>query len=104
YLDAGINIGIGADVMPQNLMAEMRTAALMAKVGDESFLSGDAHDVFDAATLGGAKALRDDSIGRLVEGAAADVTVFSLSGLHNTPVLDPIRSLIHTAEASDVTY
>src|SRR5437899_12666473 len=59
-------------------------------------------DVFDAATLGGAKMLGRDDLGRLQKGAKADITIVNLSDIAFGAVRDPIRSLMETAVSRDV--
>ena len=57
YLDHGINLGIGTDTYPLDILEEMRIAAIAGKLADSNFESARAADVFNAATLGGARAL-----------------------------------------------
>ena len=54
-------------------------------------------DIFNAATVGGAKALMRNDIGRLAPGAKADLVTIALDEASMMPVYDPIRSLIYTA-------
>jgi cytosine/adenosine deaminase-related metal-dependent hydrolase len=51
-------------------------------------------NLFDAATLGGARALGRTDIGLLAPGAKADVAVFRLDDPHMTPTVDPITTLL----------
>ena len=98
YLDAGINIGIGTDCSPHNMIEEMRTAAIMARVTDENMFALTTTQVFEAATVGGARALGRDDIGRLAPGAnTADIVLIDLTEPSMQPVYDPIRCLIYTA-------
>jgi cytosine/adenosine deaminase-related metal-dependent hydrolase len=102
YRKKGINVALGTDTFPQDLINEMRLAALMCRVMDGSFLVGKPHDVFDAATLGGAKALGRDDLGRLAPGAKADLIVVNLHQMHFGGVRDPIKSLVEAGSGSDV--
>ena len=63
YVRSGIPVSLGTDTSPHDMIMEMRTAALMSKMTDEDPLSGLAREVFDAATLGGARALMRDDLG-----------------------------------------
>jgi cytosine/adenosine deaminase-related metal-dependent hydrolase len=54
-------------------------------------------DVFEAATTGGAKALRRDDIGRLSVGAKADLVLVDLKHPAMRPLREPLRSLIYVA-------
>ncbi len=51
-----------------------------------------------AATLGGAKALGREDLGRLSPGAKADIIIIDLNSLRTGAVEDPIRTLVlHTS-------
>ena len=52
---------------------------------------------FHAATLGGAKALGRDDIGRLAVGCKADFSLVDITHPMIRPAYDPIRSLIYSA-------
>jgi cytosine/adenosine deaminase-related metal-dependent hydrolase len=102
YRKRGINIALGTDTFPQDLVSEMRLAALVCRVVEQNYLVGKPHDVFDAATLGGARALGRDDLGRLVPGAKADLIVVDLRAMHFGAVRDPIKSLVECASGTDV--
>jgi len=102
YRDAGINISIGTDTYPQDIIHEMRWAAMMGRMADESFTVGKPRDVFDAATLGGANHLGRDDIGKLAVGAKADIIVIDLLQVHYGAVRDPIASLVECGSGNDV--
>jgi cytosine/adenosine deaminase-related metal-dependent hydrolase len=102
YRKAGINMGIGTDTFPKDILSDMRYAALASRVADKSFMAGHPRDVFNAATLGGAKMLGRDDLGRLQKGAKADVTIINLKDIAFGAVRDPIRSLVETAVSRDV--
>jgi cytosine/adenosine deaminase-related metal-dependent hydrolase len=97
YFDAGINMGIGTDCSPHNMIEEMRTAAIMARVAAENMFALTTTQVFEAATVGGARALGRDDIGRLGVGAKADIVLIDLTVPSMQPMYDPIRCLIYTA-------
>ncbi|MDP2602798.1 MAG: chlorohydrolase family protein [Deltaproteobacteria bacterium] len=102
YRQAGINMGIGTDTFPKDILSDMRYAALTSRVADKSFLAGHPRDVFNAVTLGGAKMLGRDDLGRLQKGAKADITIVNLRDIAFGAVRDPIRSLMETAVSRDV--
>jgi len=104
YRRAGINLGLGTDTMPADMIGEMRSAALMAKVADEDATAGSAADVFYAATVGGADALGRPDLGRLQAGASADVAVFDLRALHVGALDCPIKTLVHAASSADAEH
>lgn len=97
YRRAGINIGIGTDCHPHNMLEEMREAAILSRVTDQHMFSALTSDIFDAATVGGAKALMRDDIGRLVPGAKADMVVIDVTHPMMLPLYDPLRSLVFSA-------
>lgn len=97
YLEAGINMGIGTDTHPHNMLEEMRTAAIMCRVAAEDMHAVTTANIFNAATVGGARALMREDIGRLQPGCRADVVTVALDDIAMMPVYDPLRSLIYTA-------
>jgi cytosine/adenosine deaminase-related metal-dependent hydrolase len=102
YRAAGVNIALGTDTYPQDLVHEMRWAALMCRLAEQSFRVGRPRDVFDAATLGGARHLGRDDLGRLAPGAKADVIVVNLRRMHYGAVHDPVKLLVECGSGSDV--
>src|SRR4029450_10639064 len=61
-------------------------------------------DVFHAATVGGARALGRDDIGRLAPGMKADLVLVDLSDVSMRPLRDPLRSLVYTAAERAVRH
>lgn len=105
YLEAGVNIALGSDTYPRDMIMNMRTASYMGKVASETFFAATAAEVFTAATLGGARSLGRDDIGRLAPGALADIIIVDLSGrgtMRFGPVRDPIKSLVECGVGDDV--
>ena len=103
YRRAGINMGIGTDTYPHNFIEEMRNAVYIARAAagrlDDTFAS----DVFNAATIGGAKALRRDDIGRLAGGAKSDIVLVDVTDRNMRPLYDPLRGLIFVAGERPIT-
>lgn len=97
YLAAGVNIGIGTDTFPHNMLEELRHAAVYARITGESHAVVSTGQVFRAATLGGAKLLGRSDIGRLAEGAQADLVMVDLTHPMMRPTRDPLKSLINAA-------
>ena len=54
-------------------------------------------EVFNAATIGGADALKRPDLGRLQPGAKADIAIFDMADSHFAPRIDPVQSLIFGA-------
>lgn len=102
YLDAGVNMSIGTDSMPPDMIKEMQFASVTGKIADKNNEVAKAGDVFNAATLGGAKAIGRDDLGRLAPGAKADIVIVDVDNLAVGPWIDPIRMLVHCGEGSMV--
>jgi 5-methylthioadenosine/S-adenosylhomocysteine deaminase len=102
YLDNGINVGLGCDIWPADIITEMRLAWLMGKHANGTVDRPTCLEVFTAATAGSADALRRDDLGRLSPGARADIVCVDLSGYHFGPVLDPVRALVSLGTGQDV--
>lgn len=98
YLDAGVNLAIGTDSYPQDMLGELKTVSLMGKIADRDFEAVSTRDVFNAATLGGAKALGRDDLGRLSPGAKADIVIVDFQKARVGPFLDPIKALIQCCD------
>ncbi len=108
-LAKGITVAIGTDGPASNnnldLLEEMRSASLMAKLvtGDPQALG--ARAVLRMATIDGARVLgMEDRIGSLEPGKLADLTVIDLNRPHLTPLYDPISHLAYAARGSDVRH
>jgi cytosine/adenosine deaminase-related metal-dependent hydrolase len=97
YLKAGVNLGIGTDTYPHNILDEMRNAATVARAVAGTVDDLNTSDIFEAATTGGAKALRRDDIGRLAVGAKADLVLVDLKNQAMRPLREPLRSLLYVA-------
>lgn len=82
----------------------MRMASYMSKVADWDCFSGSAREVFSSATLGGAKALRRNDLGRISVGALADIAVINMQTINNVPCRDPVKNLVNAATRADVEY
>lgn len=105
YKNAGVNIALGTDTYPRDMILQMRNASYMGKVASRNLKAATAAEVFEAATLGGARSLSRDDIGRLAPGARADIVIIDLSGgdsLRYGPIRDPIKSLIDCGIGNDV--
>jgi len=104
YRRAGVNVALGTDTFPQDIITEMKWASLAAKVVEQTSLAGTAAEAYHAATLGGAQALGRDDLGRLSPGAKADIVTVDLNRLHIGPVVDPIKTLVYHATSRDVRH
>ncbi len=90
----GINIGMATDTAPPDMLMNMLVGLIACRIGEKASDAVFSKDLFDAATLGGAKALGRQDIGRLSAGTKADIAVFRLNDLYMTPSVDPITTLV----------
>jgi 5-methylthioadenosine/S-adenosylhomocysteine deaminase len=95
-LAAGVNVALGTDGAASNndlnLLAEMRTAALLAKGVAGSASAVPAETALRMATINGAKALGiDDETGSLEVGKAADIVAVDLRNPHTSRSIMPAR-------------
>ena len=97
YRRAGVNLGIGTDVAPHNVIEEMRLGAILARVSARDITTTSLGALFHAATAGGADALGRPDLGRLATGCKADVVLVDLANPWMRPARDPLRSLVFTA-------
>ena len=105
YREAGVNISIGSDTYPRDMIMNMRTASYLGKIMSHTYFAAAAGEVFEAATLGGAKSVGRDDLGRLAPGALADIVIIDLSGrntLRYGPVRDPVKSVVECGIGDDV--
>jgi cytosine/adenosine deaminase-related metal-dependent hydrolase len=99
YRSRGVTVGLGTDCAPHNLIEEMRLAIVAGRLMSEDIASLDTGGAFEAATIGGAKALGRDDIGALAPGALADIVLVDLAHPLMQPVRDPLRSFVfHAAD------
>ena len=97
YRRHGVALGLGTDTYPHNMLDEMRTAAVAARLVAGSVDDLDYREIFHAATVGGASALGRDDLGRISVGARADLVAIDLAHPAMRPVREPLRTLIVVA-------
>ncbi|NCB41990.1 MAG: hypothetical protein EOM59_05170 [Clostridia bacterium] len=125
YQASGINLTIGTDAQPVDMIQNMRLAwdldricewkVLFTRYGEDGSMTDlfahegpypktTAADFFNAATINGAKALNRKDIGVLAKGAKADIIVIDLDDLAVGPYEDPIRTLIVSCVGNNVKH
>jgi len=105
YREAGVNLALGTDTYPRDMILNMRTASYHGKVMSHDYLAATAAEVFSAATLGGARSLGREDLGRLAPGARADIVIVDLTGrdtLRMAPMRDPVKTLVECGVGDDV--
>ena len=90
----GINIAMGTDTAPADMLMNLMVGLITCRIADGAPDHIRCADLFDAATLGGAKALGRTDLGRLSPGARADIAVFGLDDAVMAPSIDPITTLV----------
>ncbi|MCR2823295.1 chlorohydrolase family protein [Lederbergia panacisoli] len=115
YLQAGVNMTIGTDTHPADMIQNLNFAWNLNRIfergeifnpygGPRSTVTRKTTeaDLFRAATTNAAKAIGRDDLGKLSPGAKADIIVIDLNSLRTIPVEDPIRTLIMNTTGSNV--
>ena len=102
YLARGVTMTLGTDTCPQSMIEGLRYTAVVSKIVDRQTEVATAADVFNAATLAGARALGRDDLGRIAPGAKADLLLWRGDSLFMTPLRDPIRNIVYAASAEDL--
>lgn len=90
----GINIGMGTDTAPPDMVLNMAVGVMMARMAGDSIHDAAPEHMLDAATLGGAAAVGRPDLGRLEPGAKADIAIFDMQDTLMAPRVDPVRTLI----------
>jgi cytosine/adenosine deaminase-related metal-dependent hydrolase len=97
YRRVGVNMGIGTDTYPHNMLDELRLVSYLARTQAGSPRTLNSTDLFEAATIGGARALGRDDIGCLAPGCRADFVLVDVTHPMMRPLHDPVRNLIYAA-------
>jgi 5-methylthioadenosine/S-adenosylhomocysteine deaminase len=103
---AGITVGLGTDGASSNnnldMFEEMRLAALIHKGALLDPFAVTAPEAVSMATEEGAKCLGYSDLGRLEEGALADLILVDRSGFHWQPRFNNTSLLAYSANSMDV--
>lgn len=107
-LAAGVNVALGTDGAASNndldMIQEMRTASLVAKAVARDATAVPAHRAISMATIAGARALgKEDAIGSLVPGKAADMIAVDLGAIESQPVYDAASQIAFSASRRQVS-
>lgn len=97
YHRVGVRMGMGTDTCPHNMLDEMRLVSYLARTQAGNPRTMTSTDLFNAATIGGARALGRDDIGRIAPGCRADLILVDVTHPMMRPLHDPIRNLIYAA-------
>lgn len=102
YKERGVNVAIGTDTFPPDFFGVIRTASMYSRMQEGTALGSTYADIYRAVTLGGAKMLGRDDLGRLCKGAKADMIVVDLDAFHIGAVDDPIRTIFMCGNGPDI--
>ncbi len=106
---AGVNVALGTDSAASNndlsMPGEMRSAALLAKLGEGDATALPAETVLEMATINGARAMGlQDDIGSLEVGKLADLVAVDFDHPETRPVYHPVSQLVYAADAAQVSH
>lgn len=108
YLDRGINVALGNDGPPCNNtldpFTEMKQASVLQKVDQLDPTVAAMEDVFEMATINGARAAGFDKLGKLEPGWRADIIGLSTDGTRGTPLYEVLSYLVFAARGEDVQF
>ncbi|SFH95614.1 amidohydrolase family protein [Albimonas pacifica] len=93
--EAGINIALGSDNMTEDMFQSMKTALVLHRGAWGRSVRPSPGRVFDYATVNAAKALDRPDLGRIAEGAAADLAMIDLTQATMAPTVSAISNLVH---------
>ena len=101
---AGARITLATDNMHADMVEVMRWGLNIGRLQEGGVTDfWQPGDVFEMATIGGARAMGlADKIGSLEVGKKADLVLFDFEQLHLTPATNPLGNLVHTAHGRDV--
>jgi cytosine/adenosine deaminase-related metal-dependent hydrolase len=103
FKDYGIQIGMGTDCFPSDMLLNMRLGSMMCRVVEGQAGVATTGDMYRAATLWPADWLGRSDLGRLAVGARPDFFIARLDGFHIGPIDDPIRTLILSGSNTDIS-
>jgi 5-methylthioadenosine/S-adenosylhomocysteine deaminase len=101
---AGMNLTLSTDNMHADMVELMRWALATGRLQEGQITEfWQPARVFEAATIGGARALGlEAEIGSIEVGKRADLVLFDFRRPHLRPMTNPLGNLVHTAQGRDV--
>jgi Cytosine deaminase and related metal-dependent hydrolases len=104
FAEAGVNVVVGNDTYPRDIIQNMRLASYNSKILRRSLFASPAETVFDCGTINAANGLQRSDLGRLAPGAKADIITIQMrpNSLRWGVVYDPIKGLVDVGMGDDV--
>ena len=107
-LKAGLTVGIGTDGAASNndldILGEIRTAALLAKIHNQNPTALPAIEAIKMATINNAKVMGlEDKIGSLEKNKQADFIAIDMDHLNTQPLYDINSQLVYSTNSFQVT-
>lgn len=102
YVRHGINMCMGTDTWPVDILEHCRVGSFVARILDGNRPEDQFAQFFRALTIGGARALGRDDLGRLSPGCKADLVIIDQSAPEYGVQMDPILSLLTNGSGRDV--
>jgi guanine deaminase len=106
-IELGVNLGIGTDSANcsdnLNMYEAMHCASMVSNVRGPDYTRWlRSEEVLAAATVGSARALGFDKIGRIAPGYKADIVFLDLEKVNWIPINDPTNQLVLTEDGTSV--
>jgi cytosine/adenosine deaminase-related metal-dependent hydrolase len=98
----GLRLGIGTDGVTLDMLHEIRTASIFAKVQSGTPHGLAAPRILRAATRDAALALQREDLGLIAKGQRADLVMYDLGSSRYQPVWDPLKALVTNGSAADL--
>ncbi len=103
---AGVHLALGTDGAASNnglsMLETMKLFSLLAKYRNRDAAFITPQQVFDAATVGGARAQGRGDCGTIAVGSRADLVLWDLSAPTMIPCFDPVTALVYAADPGQV--
>jgi cytosine/adenosine deaminase-related metal-dependent hydrolase len=102
--EAGINLALGSNSSMLDLIEQMKWISYLTQSHEQFLTFSVEEDLVAMATIGGAKALGRQDLGRLDKGARADLIIVNLGKRHNGLMSEenPLRRLVCISTGANV--
>lgn len=102
YVRHGINMCMGTDTWPVDILEHCRVGSFVARILDGNRPEDRFAQFFRALTVGGARALGREDLGRLASGCKADMVIVDQTAPEFGVRMDPVLSLMTNGSGRDV--